>query len=455
MVLDLQSASPTGIVTWQAPPTTGGSDLLGYVIQRRQTYRSDVANAASSPMEHYVNNTGNLLQSYTSNDLSTGYVYGFRIAAMNAMGTSSFTSSSLSTDIVATLPTQILTTPTIVDPKPTLLTLSWVEPVQNDGSSGDGGSDLLGYQIFIRTGGTGVFENFISNTNSTTLNKTITGLIANNIYEFKVSAINAAGVGEPSLSSGTATSFVVSQLAMLGSETSTSFTTERQDLFREALALTINVPMAHIIIVSVKNILDTDRRRRMLRRVIVSENGDEEEHHIVVSGHGTSGSSHSSHSSHNSHDSHDSHDSHSTHRHGRRLATVGITIEVNITGVTASDAGSTNAAMQTSVSDGTLLANVGTAGLSTFTTATLPGNSTVVETAPTATTAPPVAPLVSSVAPTFADVGSGRITLSWAAPTDNGGNEVTGYKIAAYLDAKEGKFQNFLFFFSSNVNNSK
>ena len=191
MVLDLQSASPTGIVTWQAPPTTGGSDLLGYVIQRHQTYRSDVENAASSPMEHYVNNTGNLLQSYTSNDLSTGYVYGFRIAAMNAMGTSSFTSSSLSTDIVATLPTQILTTPTIVDPKPTLLTLSWVEPVQNDGSSGDGGSDLLGYQIFIRTGGTGVFENFISNTNSTTLNKTITGLIANNIYEFKVKIYRA------------------------------------------------------------------------------------------------------------------------------------------------------------------------------------------------------------------------------------------------------------------------
>lgn len=415
--LNLQKAIPDGVLTWNKAPRTGGSDVIGYMIQRRITPRYDVNNAESYMFLHYINNTNSLVTTYTLNDLQTGNVYGFRVAAINSIGRSSFTSSSLTSKVVATVPTQILSAPIIINPFPTYLTLTWIEPLKEDGSSGDGGADIVGYRIILRQGDNSLFNVLVENTNSTSLNATIINLQANGIYEFKVSAINSAGVAQPSLSSGKQNSYVVSDVRMLGSETVTSFDTSKELKFREAISKTINMPLSNIDVVSIDNILDGNRRRRMMDESTYQQYQHQLYQHqqyqhnniIVVDEFGRR----------------------------RRLGIIGIDIVLNITDITASDASTANTALQTSVNDGTLLTNIQNEGIS-VTSTTQQQNSTIVQILPSPATAPPVPPASSNIPPTFTDIKSGEITLSWQAPTDNGGSMVTGYKIAAFLDAKEG-----------------
>ena len=344
-----------------------------------------------------------MLLSYTSTDLPTGYVYGFRIASINSVGRSEFTSSSATTSIASTRPSQILSAPLLTDATPTSLTLTWLQPIKLDGTSGDGGSNLFGYKILVRTGGSGVFEELIKSTNSTRLNTTIAGLVANAIYEFKVSAINTAGVGDASLSSGATHSYVESDVQLLGTETKTTFdTTVKKNKFREAMSETIQVPYSHIHVVQIDNVLG--RRRGLVGTAQPHRNHEERIADPAAD--------------------------------RRRLATVGILVKVNITGITATDASSANAALQTSVEDGTLLTNVKKEGILATSTAIV-GNSTLVQTPPSSATAPPTTPSLIDIAPTYTQVESGQITLAWTEPLDNGGNVITGYKIAAYLDARE------------------
>ncbi|MBS3925901.1 MAG: fibronectin type III domain-containing protein [Nitrosarchaeum sp.] len=69
----------------------------------------------------------------------------------------------------------------------TQIDLSWTAP-------DDGGSPITGYQIEQKSGGGG-WTTIVANTGSTTTSYSNTGLTSNTSYDYKVSAINANGIG--------------------------------------------------------------------------------------------------------------------------------------------------------------------------------------------------------------------------------------------------------------------
>ena len=121
----------------------------------------------------------------------------------------------------------------------------------------------------------------------------------------------------------------------------------------------------------------------------------------------------------------------------RRLTIIGIDVVVNITGVTATDASSANTALTSSTADGTLLSNIQSQPLLTasITSSNIVGNNTLSESPPTTSTAPPTPPSSSDAPPVVSNIGSGSVTLTWEAPSDNGGSTIIGYRISSYLDA--------------------
>ena len=121
----------------------------------------------------------------------------------------------------------------------------------------------------------------------------------------------------------------------------------------------------------------------------------------------------------------------------RRLTIIGIDVVVNITGVTATDASSANTALTSSTADGTLLSNIQSQPLLTasITSSNIVGNNTLSESPPTTSTAPPTPPSSSDAPPVVSNTGSGSVTLTWEAPSDNGGSTIIGYRISSYLDA--------------------
>ena len=333
--------STTCVITWTAPETTGGSNIIGYVIQKRMTPRTSLTQVLDSIFQYWINNTDTTSLTYTATGLDVGFAYAFRVGSINSIGTSLFTESSATTSVASTRPTQMLLPPTISLSTPTKVVLEWTAPLLEDGSSGDGGSNILGYRIYQRQGGIGTFSTLISNTNlntwtftivSTSLNQniniqpveikqivgdtessteaigllkysltgdttslvvsadpsytfvttadlilqaegqtpitvphssltsvtnaissivtnyTVNNLLANEIYEFKISAINSAGVGNPSLSSGDANSFVAADMRLLGTETAATFDAAKQTAFLTALSETIQIPTSKIFL---------------------------------------------------------------------------------------------------------------------------------------------------------------------------------------------------------------
>ncbi len=163
-------------VTFSAPASNGGSAITGYTV-------------TSSPGS--ITGTGSA-SPITVTGLTNGTAYTFTVTATNVAGTSSSSSASNSVTpaTVPGAPTNLASTVSSSS-----IGLSWSAPASN------GGASITDYVIEyqLTTGGTwSVFSDGTS-TNTTT---TVTGLSNNTSYDFRVSAVNAAG---QSAASGTTT----------------------------------------------------------------------------------------------------------------------------------------------------------------------------------------------------------------------------------------------------------
>jgi titin len=175
------------VLTWTAPASDGGASVSGYLIDE----------LVSGTWTRVATTTGTA-RSTTITSLTNGTTYSFRVSAENAAGSGSPTAT-----ITAT-PSGLPTTATGLSATPgdQRVILNWIVP------SNDGGVNLTGYVVQVSTDGGALWSNSITVTCSltpasqcnTALSQytvsALTGggqLVDGTAYSFRIAAQNAAG----------------------------------------------------------------------------------------------------------------------------------------------------------------------------------------------------------------------------------------------------------------------
>ncbi len=160
--------------TWSAPTDTGGSAITRYELQYRK---------GSSGAWTLISSGIGTRTNHTITGLTNGDSYEVQVRAVNAQGTSPWSSSASATP--ATVP--------VAPADPTLtegnaqLSAAWSAP-------NNGGSAITRYELQYRKGSSGAWT-LISSGIGTRTNHTITGLTNGDSYEVRVRAVNTRGDG--------------------------------------------------------------------------------------------------------------------------------------------------------------------------------------------------------------------------------------------------------------------
>lgn len=177
----VSASSTSATVNWSAPTTNGGNNIQSWII-------------ISSPSTTTQTTTGRFTRSMTFTGLNYGVAYTFIVAAVNGNGTGDYSDPSNTITPFRTPDAPTIHTPTIIGGE-TAATITWQQP------SFDGGSDITSYSV-------------ISTPTTTTQTSTqtsiyFTGLTIGTSYTFRVRAINAAGSGTLSGTSSSITPFAI------------------------------------------------------------------------------------------------------------------------------------------------------------------------------------------------------------------------------------------------------
>ena len=169
-------------LSWREPGSNGGSRVTGY--------RIEVSDSGSnwSVLEA---DTGSSRTSHTHRGLTGGSTRYYRVSAINSAGVGQpSNTANATTDASATVPGSPGGLSARADGE-TEIDLSWREPGSN------GGSRVTGYRIEVSDSGSNwsVLE---ADTGSSRTSHTHRGLTGGSTRYYRVSAINSAGVGQPS-----------------------------------------------------------------------------------------------------------------------------------------------------------------------------------------------------------------------------------------------------------------
>ncbi|XP_055900297.1 twitchin-like isoform X6 [Biomphalaria glabrata] len=192
--LEVKDITPEScILTWNPPKSTfspyledGGSAVSNYVVEKQ-----DKATGRWEPVSKFVRGT-----KYEVLGLTEGHEYNFRVSAENEYGVSEPLETSQS--VVAQHPYTTPESPTSVavdDVDESSVTLKWTKPKT------DGGKKLEGYVIEYKEPSSNRWKAY----NDVPIKEnmgTVKGLDNDKEYEFRVRAKNAAGLGNPSDSTG-------------------------------------------------------------------------------------------------------------------------------------------------------------------------------------------------------------------------------------------------------------
>ena len=162
-------------LTWSAPANDGGSPITSYTVEY-----------ATSPYSNWIIATSSATStSYVVTGLTNGTAYEFQVAATNATTTGPWSSPSapVTPATVPGAPTGVGATSNVSDQS----TVSWSAPSSN------GGATITGYTVRYSPDGGATWV--VASSGIAASPYTVTGLTNGTTYEFEVAATNSVGTG--------------------------------------------------------------------------------------------------------------------------------------------------------------------------------------------------------------------------------------------------------------------
>jgi len=170
-------------ISWEAPEVDGGAPVTSYVVQKRETSKISWTTIAE------IDTTAVKVAS-----LLNGSEYIFRVMGVNAHGVGEAAESRAVTAQNDFSEAGRPSTPKVTNITAESCVVGWEKPAN------DGGSEVTGYVLEKREANKRNWSR-VSNNSITETRYKVTGLKQGTKYEFRVSAENAAGIGEASLPS--------------------------------------------------------------------------------------------------------------------------------------------------------------------------------------------------------------------------------------------------------------
>lgn len=179
--LTATAAGETAInLSWTAPSDNGGSAITGYKIEVSNTGTSGWAVLTT------VSAT-----SHSHTGLSAGTTRFYRVFAINANGEGPASNTASATTTAASPPDPPRNLRATA-PNSSQINLTWDEPADDNGAA------VTGYYIEVSADGGSSWTDLVANTGSAATDYPHTGLDPATTRHYRVSAINSAGTGNPS-----------------------------------------------------------------------------------------------------------------------------------------------------------------------------------------------------------------------------------------------------------------
>ncbi|XP_034545040.1 immunoglobulin-like and fibronectin type III domain-containing protein 1 [Notolabrus celidotus] len=186
--VDIMESAVTSVeYKWKPPKDNGGCPVTNYIIERQQVGRNKWSNLGEIPSSN---------PSYKDTDVTPGRRYCYRIRAKNAEGIS----DCLQTEDI---PAGVLrypgtpSAPKVVSAFKDCINLAWSPPCDT------GGTKIVGYNLEKNKKGTNYWSLVNQGGPITDTKYAVKDVFEGAAYEFRVSAINLSGAGDPSLPSDT------------------------------------------------------------------------------------------------------------------------------------------------------------------------------------------------------------------------------------------------------------
>ncbi|NXX82317.1 IGFN1 protein, partial [Urocolius indicus] len=177
----VESSANDITIQWKPPKDDGGKPVQRYIVERQQVGKNDWVTLGETPRS---------CTTFTTNKVEQDMIYYFRVRAVNAEGSSDALESD-EVKAVGKASPAAPDPPEIVSASKDSITICWKAPQRS------GSSRVVGYIVQKRKKGTVTWLP-VNSVPIADKKLKVTGLKKGLQYEFRVAAVNAAGVGDAS-----------------------------------------------------------------------------------------------------------------------------------------------------------------------------------------------------------------------------------------------------------------